>query len=141
MIGIMMEECDEVRVPGTTHELQCYVVSNDLKREDLYKPGLRSAYDLATDKWIVAPDKNSAHDVMREMNEASTVALENADKMEKLIRYEPLKAIQFYNQMHRRRRTDMLAGKGDFSPSNISYKMLNQRGLDKQVYALMQQYN
>ena len=140
MIGIMMDECDGVRVPGTAHPLQCYVVPQDFSRNNLYKPGLRSAYDIDANSWIVAPEKNRTHDVMREMNEASTVALENADKMEKLIRYEPLKAIQFYHQMHRRRQRDMQAGGGDFSPSNISYKMLNQRGLDKQVYSLMQQY-
>jgi hypothetical protein len=137
MIAIMMDECDEVIVPGTSHELQCYVVSNEFRREDLYKPGLRSAYDLATDKWIVAPEKDRAHDVVREMNEATTIALENADKMEKLIRYEPVKAVQFYHQIHRRRKRDMESGKGDYAPSNISYKMLEQRGLIKQVNNLL----
>jgi len=141
MIAIMMDECEGMIVPGTSHELQCYVVSNEFRREDLYKPGLRSAYDLATDKWIVAPEKDGTHDVVREMNEATTIALENADKMEKLIRYEPLKAIQFYEQVHRRRRRDMEAGKGDYAPSNISYKMLEQRGLIKQVTSLIEQYS
>lgn len=140
MIAIMMDECDEMVVPGTTHELQCYVVSNEFRREDLYKPGLRSAYDMETDKWIVPPEKDRAHDVVREMNEATTIALENADKMEKLIRYEPIKAIQFYHQIHRRRKRDMEAGKGDYAPSNISYKMLEQRGLIKQVQSLSKQY-
>jgi hypothetical protein len=140
MIAIMMDECDGVRVPGTAHPLQCYVVPQDFSRTDLYKPGLRSAYDINADSWIVAPEKDRTHDVTREMNEAYTIALENADKMEKLIRYEPIKAIQFYNQMHRRRKRDMEAGRGDFSPSNISYKMVEERGLAKQVKSLMEQY-
>jgi hypothetical protein len=140
MIGIMMDECDGVRVPGTAHPLQCYVVPQDFSRTDLYKPGLRSAYDIDAGSWVVAPEKDRTHDVTREMNEAYTIALENADKMEKLIRYEPIKAIQFYHQMHRRRKRDMEAGKGDFSPSNISYKMVEERGLAKQVKSLMDQY-
>jgi hypothetical protein len=31
----------------------------------------------------------------------------------------------------------MEAGKGDYAPSNISYKMLEQRGLIKQVDSLL----
>jgi hypothetical protein len=139
MIAIMMDECDDTLVPGTSHPLQCYVVPSDITREDLYKPGLRSAYDIATNNWIVAPEKDRVHDVKREMNEATTIALENADKMEKLIRYEPIKAIKFYNQVHKRRQKDMALGKGDFSPSNITYKMIEQRGLFDQVKSLMKQ--
>jgi PcfJ-like protein len=141
MIGIMMEECDGVRVPGTSHPLQCYVVPQDFTREDLYKPGLRSAYDLSDRSWVVAPEKSRSHDVVREMNEAHTIALENCDKMEKLIRYEPFKAIQFYDQVHRRRKRDMEAGMGDFAPSNISYKMMAERGLERQVQNLITQYS
>ena len=140
MIAIMMDECDDTLVPGTSHPLQCYVVSNEFAKNDLYKPGLRSAYDISDRSWIVAPEKHRSHDVKREMNEAYTIALENADKMEKLICYEPLKAIKFYDQVHRRRKSDMLGGKGDFVPSNITYKMIEQRGLGNQVKSLIKQY-
>jgi death-on-curing protein len=129
MIGIMIEAAEGLNLPGTTHEMQFYVVARGLKKTDLYKPGLRSGYDLQTDTWIVPPDRTHVHDVEHEMNEAYTIALENADKMEKLLRYEPEKAVMFYKQLHKRRLRDQTAGKGDFSPSNISYKMMANRGL------------
>ena len=141
MIAIMMDECDGIPVPGTGHPLQCYVVAEGFEKSDLYKPGLRSAYDLSTDSWIVPPEKERSRNVVKEMNEAYTVALENADKMEGLIRYEPFKAVQYYNQLHRRRKNDMEQGKGDFSPSNISYKMIEERGLMDQIHSIMKQYN
>lgn len=140
MIGIMMQECDGVFVPGTSHPLQCYIVPEGFKYQDLYKPGLRSAYSLEDDRWIVPPEKDRAHDVTREMNEAYTIALENADKMEKLIRYEPLKAVQYYGQVQARRRRDQQHGKGDFAPSNISYKMMESRGLFDQIKSLKKQH-
>jgi len=140
MIAIMMDQCDDTTVPGTGHPLQCYVVPEGFTYDDLYKPGLRSAYDLTDNKWIVAPEPDRSHDVVREMNEAYTIALENADKMEKLIRYEPIKAVQYYHQVHMRRRKDMLAGNGDFSPSNISYKMMEERGLFDQIKNLEEKY-
>jgi len=141
MIAIMMDECDGIPVPGTGHPLQCYVVAEGFEKTDLYKPGLRSAYDLSTDTWIVPPEKERSRNVVKEMNETYTVALENADKMEGLIRYEPFKAVQYYNQLHRRRKYDMEQGKGDFSPSNISYKMIEERGLIDQIHGIMKQYN
>jgi hypothetical protein len=129
MIGVMISECDGVNLPGTTHPIQGFVVSPKLSKEDLYKPGLRSGYDMSTDQWIVPPERDRVHDVEREMNEAYTIALENADKMEKLLRYEPDKAVMFWHQIHKRRQADQGKGKGDYSPSNITYKMLNNRGL------------
>jgi hypothetical protein len=140
MIAIMMDECDGINVPGTIHPLQCFVVSGEFTKEDLYKPGLRSAYDISEQRWLVPPEADRTHDVKREMNESYTIALENADKMEKLIRYEPIKAIKFYDQVHRRRKADMLQGKGDFSPSNITYKMMDQRGLFTQIENLIKQH-
>jgi len=140
MISILMDECDNKLVPGTRHPLQCYVVANEFTKEDLYQPGMRSAYDITISEWVVAPEKDRVHDVKKEMNEAYTIALENADKMEKLIRYEPMKAIQYYDQIHMRRRKDMLAGKGDFTPSNISYKMMDNRGLFDQIKNLEKEY-
>lgn len=140
MIAILMDECDGRLVPGTGHPLQCYVVAGEFTKEDLYQPGMRSAYDITASEWIVAPERDRVHDVKSEMNEAYTIALENADKMEKLIRYEPMKALQFYNQIHRRRRRDMQLGKGDFTPSNISYKMMDNRGLFDQIKNITKEY-
>lgn len=141
MIGVLVENLDGTPLPNTPHPMQCFVVdSMQLAREDLYKPGLRSAYDLATDSWIVPPDPSRVHDVEKEMNEAYTIALENADKMERLLRYEPEKAVQFWHQIHRRRQRDMRDGKGDYAPSNITYKMLNNRNLFPQISEVSGEY-
>lgn len=129
MIGVMVSECDGTTLPGTPFPLQCFVVPAEITREDLYKVGMRSGYDLATDKWIVPPDKSRVHDVENEMNQSYTVALEAADKMDRLLRYEPDKAVQYWHQIHKRRARDMKKGHGDYSASNITYKMLANRGL------------
>lgn len=130
MIGIMVDACDGQYLPGTTHELQAFVVdTSKLSKDDLYQPGLRSGYDLHTQRWIVPPDKSRVRDVKREQDIDHTYALEVADKMERLIRYEPDKAVRYYKQIHRRRMRDHISGKGDFSQSNVVYKMLDQRGL------------
>lgn len=133
MIGIMVNDIDGKKLPGTTHPMQCFVVPASIKREDLYKPGLRSGYDLESNRWILPPEKDRVHDVEREQNIDYMYALECADKMERLLRYEPDKAIQYWHQIHERRRKDQLAGKGDFAQSNIVYKFLANRGLFKQI--------
>lgn len=133
MIVAMIHNCDGTTLPGTPFPLQCFVVPPEVKKEDLYQPGTRSGYDMATDTWIVPPDRTRVHDVQREMNESYTIALENADKMESLLRYEPDKAVMFWHQIHKRRQRDMKKGKGDYSPSNVTYKMLANRGLFPQI--------
>jgi hypothetical protein len=129
MIGVMVENVDGTQVPGTPYPLQCFVVPPEVKREDLYQPGLRSGYDLQSNSWIVPPERGRVHDVKKEMYAAYAYALESADKMEHLLKYEPDKAIMYWHQVHRRRRRDQQAGKGDYAPSNIVYKELANRGL------------
>lgn len=129
MIGIMVSHVDGTRLPGTRFPMQCFVVPPSVKREDLYKPGLRSGYDLDTDSWVIPPDRTREHDVQREMNDSYIYALETADKMERLLRYEPAKAIMLWHQIHERRRRDQAEGKGDYAQSNIIYKFLANRGL------------
>lgn len=114
MIGVMIEHCDGLTMPGTPFPLQCFVVPPEIKREDLYKPGLRSGWDLGAKEWIVPPDPERVHDVEAEMNASYTLALENADKMERLLRFEPNKAIMFWHQIHKRRKRDHQAGRGDY---------------------------
>lgn len=128
MIGLVVSEIDGTPLPGTPFPMQCFVVPPDVHREDLYKPGMRSGYDLFEDIWVVPPDRSRSHDVEREMKHAYTQAIENADKMDRLLKYEPDKAIQFYKQCHKRRARDMRDGKGDYTPSNITYKLLANRG-------------
>lgn len=140
MIGIMVGEIDGTTLPGTPFPMQCFVVPHDVSPQDLYKPGLRSGYSLNTDSWIVPPDPSRVHDVEKEMNEAYTYALEVADKMERLLRYEPDKAELFWHQIHRRRKRDQRNERGDYAPSNIAYKMLANRGLFPVISELTGEY-
>lgn len=129
LIGLMIEHVDGKRLPGTMYPMQCFVVPPDVHPEDLYKPGLRSGYDLGNDEWIEPPDPSRVHDVQREYNDLYIYALEQADKMERLLRYDPDRAVMLWHQIHNRRRRDQKAGKGDYSGSNIVYKFLANRGL------------
>lgn len=133
MVGIMVEYGDGVILPGTSYPMQCYVVPHGIKPADLYKPGLRSGYDIQKHHWFEPPDPSRAHDVQAQENGFYTYALEQADKMERLLRYEPQKAVQFWHQIHARRRRDQQAGKGDFSEANIVYKFLANRGLFPEI--------
>lgn len=129
MIGVAVENCDNKILPGTSHPMQVYVVPSNITREELYKPGIRSGWDFKDEKWIVSPEKNRVHDVQKEMNNAYILGLQAADKMERLIRYEPEKAKMYHKQIHRRRQQDMKRGNGDYADSNIIYKFLDNRGL------------
>lgn len=129
MIGTMVQHVDGTTLPGTTHPMQAFVVPPDVKVEDLYRPGLRSGYDLELDEWIVPPEKGRVHDVQKEMNLSYVHAMEQADKMARLLEFEPDKAVMFWHQIHKRRRRDQMAGKGDYSDSNITYKALANKGL------------
>lgn len=129
MIGLMVEKCDGLKLPGTPYQMQMFVVASGITKEQLYQPGLRSGYDLDEDRWISPPEHDRIHNVEQEMNAQYAYALECADKMERLLRYEPDKAVQFWHQIHHRRQRDQRAGKGDFSDSNIVYKFLANRGL------------
>lgn len=140
MIGLMVSKMDGTTMPGTPHIVQCFVVSRKLSKEDLYQPGMRSGYDLDTSSWIVPPERERVHDVQAEMSAQYMHALQQADKMEKLLTYEPDKAIMFWHQIHNRRRRDMLKGKGDYADSNITYKMLNNRGLFPKISEISGEY-
>lgn len=140
MIGIMVANVDGTTLPGTSHPMQCFVVAKGIEKTDLYQPGLRSGYDVIEEQWVVPPDRARVHDVENEMHQAYTVALENADKMERLLKFEPQKAAMMYHQIHRRRMHDMQEGKGDYSPSNVTYKMLNNRGYFQRIHDLTGEY-
>jgi hypothetical protein len=133
LIGLMIEHMDGTKLPGTPFEMQCFVVAKNISTADLYQPGLRSGYDIKRQTWIVPPDKSRTHDVQREQNADYVYALESADKMERLLRYETDKAVQYWHQIHKRRMRDQRAGKGDFSQANIVYKFLANRGLFPEI--------
>lgn len=140
MIAIAVEELDGNILPRTTHPLQVFVVPEGIQPKDLYKKGLRSGYELANDRWVNPPDPELAQDPEVAYNAAYTHALEQADKMERLLKYEPHKAQTFWHQIHKRRRADQRAGKGDYAPSNIVYKMLANRGLLEEISDVTGEY-
>jgi hypothetical protein len=133
IIGEMITHIDGTKLPGTNYLMQCFVVPPDVKKENLYQPGLRSGYDLEADDWIEPPDRKRVHNVEQEMNNFYVYALEQADKMERLLRYEPEKAKLLWHQIHKKRQRDQRAGKGDYAESNVVYKFLANRGLFPQI--------
>jgi len=129
MIALMVDKLDGKMLPGTPHPLQDFVVGEGIKPSDLYKPGLRSGYNIDNGKWIVPPERDRVHDVKAEEGGFYAWGLSMADKMERLLRYEPEQAVRFWHQIHAKRQRDMRAGKGDFAESNVVYKFLANRGL------------
>ncbi len=129
MIGLMVSNLDGKVLPGTPHPLQLFVVPKEVEINELYKPGLRSGYLIEEDQWVVPPDKSRVMDIDKEMHDTYTYALEVADKMDRLIKYEPQKAVMYWHQLHRMRKRDQQAGKGDFAPSNIAYKFVVNQDL------------
>lgn len=140
LIGMMIDNMDGTKLPGTPYEMQAFVVPKNVSTADLYQHGLRSGYDLLKTQWLVPPDRSRVRDVQREQNADYVYALESADKMERLLRYEPEKAVKFWHQIHQRRRRDQRAGKGDFSQANIVYKFLANRGLFPQISEVSGEY-
>lgn len=129
MIALMIDHLDGTRLPGTPYEMQDFVVAPKIKPADIYRKGLRSGYDILRNIWVNPPDPELIHNVEAEENGYYVAALESADKMEHLLRYEPAKAITFWKQIHHRRMRDQTDGKGDASAANLVYKFLAQRGL------------
>lgn len=140
MIGVMVSHFDGTILPGTTHPMQGYVVAQGIRPDNLFKPGLRSGYLIVGDRWLVPPERDRSHDVAREQNADYQYALEQADKMERLLRYEPDKAVKFWHQIHSRRMADQKMGKGDYSQSNIIYKFLANRGLFPEIADVSGEY-
>ncbi len=129
MIALMVSKLDGKTLPGTPFPLQDFVVGRGITAHDLYKPGLRSGYSIDSNRWIVPPERERAHNVESEEGGFYAYGLQMADKMDRLLRYEPDKAVEFWHQIHNKRRRDMAKGKGDYSESNIIYKFLANRGL------------
>lgn len=129
MISVMVEHMDGKHLPGTTHPMQNFVVPPGIEPTMLYQPGLRSGYHLNPPEWIVQPELSRVHNIEQEMNASYVYALECADKMERLLQYEPDHAVQYWHMIHRQRQRDQRAGLGDFTLSNIVYKFLAKRGL------------
>lgn len=131
LIKLMIEKCDGTIVPGTTHPIQCFVVDpTRFSKDDLYQPGLRSAYDMDKQRWYVLPEKDRVIDVAKKWPEHIRYAQMCVDKLKLMLRYHNDGAVKVYwDFLHRQRFLDMRAGKGDYSLSNIVYKMIANEGL------------
>jgi len=130
LIRIMIEDIDGTIVPGTTHPMQVFVVDSDrLSPADLYRPGMRSAYNLDTKEWIVPPERNRVKNVYDTYPSAIAYARMVEDKVRILLRYNSSALEIYYKFLHHQRQRDMIAGKGDYSLNNIVYKWLANRGL------------
>lgn len=129
LIGLVLDKLDGTKVAGTSHPIQTFIVPQKITQSNLYQPGLRSGYSLDTDTWIVPPDKNLAMDTEQQENGFYTYALLSSDKMARLLKDDPKRAAQFWEQIHHRRRRDQALGKGDRSEANLVYKFLFKRGL------------
>ena len=118
-------------MPGTTHPIQCFVVDpTRFSKDDLYQPGLRSAYDMENRRWYVLPEKSRSIDVAKTWPEHIRYAKMCVDKIKLMLRYGNDGAVKIYwDFLHRQRFLDMRAGKGDYSLSNIVYKMIANEGL------------
>jgi hypothetical protein len=135
MIGIMVNELDGVPLSGTQYLLQVYVMPSDVKPADKYQSHIRSGYSIDDHRWIEPPDRKRIMNIEKEENAWYVAGLEAADKMESLLKYEPDKAMMYYEQIHKRRQRDDT--KGDFGPANIAYKVLERSGLIDKIHQLM----
>lgn len=133
LISIILKYLEGVPVPGTTHELGVYLEPEGVKPHDIFRPGLRSAYDVDQGQWIVLPERERTIDVQKEMGNLLTYAKGIADKMRMLLLYDPPGAKQYWKQLQQRWRKDQSAGRGDYSPSNIAYKYLAKHHLHPEL--------
>ena len=89
LIALMIEKCDGHIVPGTTHVLQDFVVdTNKVTFDDLYKPGLRSAYDLDKQEWLVLPEHDRGVDIYKRYPEWINYARMVEDKVRMMLIYD-----------------------------------------------------
>jgi hypothetical protein len=130
MIAMSIDHLDGTFLPGGSHPLQFFVVNEGIAPQDLYKPGLRSAYDLDTERWLVPPERDRSHNVMEDFPDAFSRAADIADKMETMLDSDdPQRATELWKQVHEKRMLDQRAGLGDYCEGNIVYKWLVHQGL------------
>jgi len=130
LISLSIEHIDGTFLPGSTHPLQFFVVPNGTLPSDLYKPGLRSAFDLHDGRWFQKPEKNRVHDIAVEYPELFHRAQDMADKLTQMLDAGDDEAARtLWHQIHKKRQLDQQAGLGDFCEGNIVYKYLLNEGL------------
>lgn len=140
LISMSIDKIDGTFLPGTTHPLQFFVVSQENRPGDLYQPGLRSAYSLDDEMWLVEPEPERVHDIAVELPELYKRANDMADKMSQMLDHDPDQARELWMQVHMKRQLDQRAGLGDFSEGNIVYKYMLHEGLFDRIRNELHEY-
>lgn len=141
LISLSIEHIDGTFLPGSTHPLQFFVVPQETLPSDLYKPGLRSAFDLHDSVWFQEPEKDRVHDITLEYPELYRRAQDMADKLtEMLDSGDDDAADELWHQIHKKRQLDQQAGLGDFCEGNIVYKYLLNAGLFDRIREELHEY-
>jgi 2'-5' RNA ligase len=129
LVPFVINKCDGVVLPGTTHPIQHFIVADGISLSQMYHQGLRSAWSFQDQKWIVPPEKDRAHDVSIELPLMFLRARAIADKMRIALDHDTEAAKRLFSRIHKKRSEDQKRGLGDFSESNIIYKYLLNQGL------------
>lgn len=129
LIKLVINKLDGAIAPGTPHTLQHFIVPPGTTLQDLFRPGLRSAWSFRNKSWVVPPEKNRAHDVQRELPGLFLRARNMADKMTVALDTDPETAKRLFQRIHKKRSEDQQRGLGDFCEGNIIYKYLLHEGL------------
>lgn len=126
LILLVTTELDGTDLPGTPHPLQDFVQKVGLHPSDLFKPGVRAAWDFQTHSWFVPPEKNRSHDPIKEFPELFQKAQAIGEKMTILLDHHDYDAAkELYDEVHVKRGMDP----SDYSEGNIEYKWLAHKGL------------
>jgi 2'-5' RNA ligase len=130
LIAMGIDKLDGTFLPGGSHPLQFFVISEGIEPQDLYQPGLRSGYDLGARQWLVEPEKSRVHDIALEFPDVYQRASEIGEKMRIMLDTDqPEMAKELWKQVHMKRMLDQQAGLGDFCEGNVVYKWLVHEGL------------
>jgi hypothetical protein len=89
LVSASIDHIDGTYLPGTSHPLQFFVVADGISHTDLYQPGLRSAWSIFDEMWIVPPERERSHEVASEFPDAYSRASQMADKMEDALDHDP----------------------------------------------------
>jgi hypothetical protein len=129
LIAFVIDKLDGAMLPGTPHPLQHFIVPPGTGPQDLFKPGMRSAWSFQDHEWVVPPERQRVHDISHELPGMYQRAQMMAEKMRNMLSYSPDRALELFHQIHKKRSWDQQHGLGDFSEGNIVYKFLLHEGL------------
>lgn len=140
LVSMSIDKIDGTFLPGTTHPLQFFVVTPDNRPGDMYQPGLRSAFSIDDEMWLVEPEPDRVHDIHVELPELYKRASDMAEKMSSMLDSDQEQARALWLQVHMKRQLDQRAGLGDFSEGNIVYKYLLHEGLFDRIREELGEY-